>query len=206
MPSSLLTFNLLLFLLPGFVTLKVREALAVVAKTSELSRIVDALLFTLYNYAAYFTLARVLGLSQVTLLRVKADESGADLQLITPNLPAIFLMIAVAVGLGVFAGVGTERDWFHRLKTKLRLTSRQARIDLWAEAFYQARGRWTLVHLEGGRQIIGWPYLYSDEPDRRQLCLKDARVREADGREYDVAGPWILVTEVSKITLIEFLE
>jgi hypothetical protein len=206
MPSSLLAFNLLLFLLPGFVTLKVREALTVVAKLSDLSRAVDALLFSLYNYAVYFTLARLFGLKQVAFLGVKADERGADLQLVAPNLAAIFLMIGVAVVMGVFIGVGTERDWFHRLKRGLRLTNRQARIDLWAEAFYQSRGRWVLVHLEDGRKIIGWPYLYSDEPDRRQLCLKDARVREADGGEYDVAGPWILLTEASKVKLIEFLE
>jgi hypothetical protein len=31
-------------------------------------------------------------------------------------------------------------------------------------------------------------------------------VREADGGEYDVAGPWILLTEASKVKLIEFLE
>jgi len=55
--------NLLLFLLPGFVTLKVREACGR-REDLELSRIVDALLFTLYNYAVYFTLARVLGLSK----------------------------------------------------------------------------------------------------------------------------------------------
>lgn len=205
MPTSLLTFNLLLFLLPGFVTLKVREALTVVGKTSDLSRLVDALLFSLYNYAVYFTLARAVGLQQVTVLGVKADPSGADLQLISPNLGAIFLMIAVAVTLGVFIGVGTERDWFHKLKMKLRLTQRQARIDLWAEAFYQAKGCWVLVHLDDGRKVLGWPYLYSDEPDRRQLCLRDARVRSPDGGEYDVIGPWILVTEGAKITLVEFL-
>lgn len=205
MPTSLLAFNLLLLLLPGFVTLKVREELTVVAKSSDVSRLVDALLFSLYNYAAYFSLARLFRMS-VTVLGVKADPNGADLQLIVPNLPAIFLMIGVAVALGVFMGVGTERDWFHRLKTGLKLTTRQARIDLWAEAFYQARGRWVLVHLDDGRRIIGWPYMYSDEPDVRQLCLKDARMREPDGKEYDVAGPWILVTEVSKIKLIEFLE
>jgi hypothetical protein len=205
-PGSLLAFNLLLFLLPGFVTLKVREALTVVARISDLSRVVDALLFSLYNYAVYFTLARMFRLKQVTFLGVRADQSGSDLQLVAPNLSAIFLMIAVAVVLGIFVGVGTERDWFHRIKMQLRLTNRQARIDLWAEAFYQARGRWILVHLEDGRKIIGWPYLYSDEPDRRQLCVKDARVREADGGEYDVAGPWVLLTEASKIKLIEFLE
>lgn len=206
MPTTLLAFNLLLFLLPGFVTLKVREALAIVAKTSDFSRVVDAMLFTLLNYAVYFPLATALRFKQFTILSLRADAAGTDIQLAAPYLPALFLIPGTAIALGVIAGVGTDRDWFYRFKTGLHLTRRPARIDVWADAFYEARGKWILVQLEDGTQIIGWPFRYSDEPEHRQLFLKDARVRQPDGTEYDVNGPGLLLTEASKIKLIEFLE
>ena len=205
MPTTVLAFNLLLFLLPGFLTLKVREALAIVAKTSDFSRVVDAMLFTLLNYALYFPLAKALEFKQFTVLGLRGDSTGADLQLGTPYLPALFLMLGTATALGVFVGMGADRDWFHKFKTGLHLTRRPARIDVWAEAFYNTKGKWILVQLEDGTQIIGWPFHYSDEPERRQLFLKDARVRQSDGTEYDVPGPGLLLTEASKIKLIEFL-
>jgi hypothetical protein len=102
--------------------------------------------------------------------------------------------------------MGTDRDWFYKLKTGLGLTRRPARIDVWADAFYEARRKWVLVQLEDGTQIIGWPFRYSDEPPHRQLFLKDARIRQPDGAEYEVTGPGLLLTEASKIKLIEFLE
>lgn len=206
MPTTVLAFNLLLFLLPGFVTLKVREALAIVAKSSDFSRVVDAMLFTLLNYAIYFPVANALGLKQFTILGLRADSTGASFQLVTPYLPALFLMLGTATALGIFVGMGTDRDWFYKFKTGLRLTRRPARIDVWADSFYEAKKKWILVQLEDGTQIIGWPFRYSDEPERRQLFLKDARVRRPDGVEYDVTGPGLLLTEASKIKLIEFLD
>lgn len=195
-----------LFLLPGFVTSKVREALAVVAKTSDFSRVVDAMLFTLLNYSIYFPLANALKFKQFTILGLRGESSGADLQLVTPYFPALFLMLGTATALGIVVGMGTDRDWFYKIKTGLHLTRRPARIDVWADAFYEERGKWILVQLEDGTQVIGWPFRYSDEPERRQLFLKDARVRQPDGTEYDVPGPGLLLTEASKIKLIEFLE
>lgn len=206
MPTTILAFNLLLFLLPGFVTLKVREALAIVAKTSDFSRVVDAMLFTLLNYAIYFPLAKLLGFKQFTILGLRADTAGADIQLVTPYLPALFLVLGTAIGLGVFVGMGTDRDWFYKFKTRLKLTRRPARIDVWADAFYEMKGKWILIQLEDGTQIIGWPFRYSDEPPNRQLFLKDARIRQPDGTEYEVSGPGLLLTEASKIKLIEFLD
>ena len=206
MPTTILAFNLLLFLLPGFVTLKVREALAVVAKTSDFSRVVDAMLFTLLNYAIYFPLANLMKFKQFTILGLRGDSVGTDLQLVTPYFPALFLMLGTAAALGVFVGMGADRDWFYKFKTGFHLTRRPARIDVWADAFYEAKGKWILVQLEDGTQIIGWPFRYSDEPERRQLFLKDGRVRQPDGTEYDVPEPGLLLTEASKIKLIEFLE
>jgi hypothetical protein len=112
MPTTILAFNLLLFLLPGFVTLKVREALAVVAKTSDFSRVVDAMLFTLLNYSIYFPLANALKFKQFTILGLRGESSGADLQLVTPYFPALFLMLGTATALGIVVGMGTDRDWF----------------------------------------------------------------------------------------------
>ncbi len=206
MPTTVLAFNLLLFLLPGFVTLKVREALAIVRKGSDVSRVVDAMLFTLLNYAIYFPLASALGLKQFTILGLRADSAGVDLQLVTPYFPALFLMLATAMALGIFVGMGTDRDWFYKFKTGLGLTRRPARVDVWADSFYEARGKWILVQLEDGMQIIGWPFRYSDEPERRQLFLKDARIRQPDGTEYAITGPGLLLTEASKIRFMEFLD
>lgn len=202
MPTTVLAFNLLLFLLPGFVTLKVREALAIVAKTSDLSRIVDAILFTVLNHAIYFPFAKLIGFQQFTVLSLENDSTGS-LTLIA-NVRPLFLMLASAIVLGVIVGMGTDRDWWYKFKRCLRLTRRTARIDVWADAFYEERKKWLLVHLEDGTQIIGWPYRYSDEPEHRQLLLKDVKVRQPNGFEYKVDGS-LLLTETSKIRLIEFL-
>jgi Family of unknown function (DUF6338) len=90
LPTTILAFNLLILLLPGFVTLKVREALAMVAKTSDLSRVVDAMLFTLLNYAIYFTLATLIGLKQFTFLSLTEHKPGGGFFFVVPYLPALF--------------------------------------------------------------------------------------------------------------------
>jgi len=53
MPTTIAALNVLIFLLPGFLILRIVEGLTVTGKASETARIVDALALSLVNYIAF---------------------------------------------------------------------------------------------------------------------------------------------------------
>ena len=63
-----------------------------------------------------------------------------------------------------------------------------------------------MIHLIDGRQIIGWPKYYSEEPNNKETFLVDAAWMEDNGEFIDVGGPAILITGNRTIKLIEILE
>lgn len=74
MSTTIVAFNILIFLLPGFVIQRMIEALTVSPKRSDPSKIIDALSFSLINYVIYSFISLPLGLQSTPL---KLNNTGS---------------------------------------------------------------------------------------------------------------------------------
>src|SRR5208282_230373 len=61
------------------------------------------------------------------------------------------------------------------------------------------------VCFKDGSKIIGWPYYFSDDPDKRELFLADALVEQASGEYGELDGPGILIENMAEVLRIEVI-
>jgi hypothetical protein len=142
MPTTIVALNILVLVLPGFVALKVRDALAIVPKSSDLSRVIDALVYTMFANVIYFPLSKCLGLRQT--LPFEESSSGKVTGLIIHKPAEVLVLIGVGFFLGLIVGVATDKDWVYNIKCGLRLSSK-LKIDVWTDVFRTMSGKWCLV-------------------------------------------------------------
>ena len=76
---------------------------------------------------------------------------------------------------------------------------------MWQGVFSAYRGKWLLVTLKDGTEILGYPDFYSDDFQKRELFVASATIKFKDGQKEDIEGPGILLTEKSDIKHIQFL-
>lgn len=211
MPTTIAALNVLIFLLPGFLILRIVEGLTVTGKASETARIVDALALSLVNYIAFTFLIYALNEFRAVPLKVKPIplilSPDGQLQFTGSEAMGFLLLILIAVLISAGYAAGLNRGWIYSIcREKLHLTRKTGRVDLWHDVCTDFRGRWIQVYLKNGTRIIGWPDYYSDNPEKRELFLAEAVVTKADGGAYEVSGPGILLTEKAEIERIEVLD
>lgn len=190
-------FPVLLFLLPGFVSVGIVEVLCVRKAKDVFGRIVEALIFTMLNLAC-FLLSRAL-LESIPWVKFDHDEFFT-----TGN---VTLMAVCAICIGVIFAAEINNEWLLSvLNNKLHLTRKTAKPSTWNETWTHAQ-KFVVVHLDDGRRIYGWPTFYSDEPEERALFLEDASWLDEDNRLINEDSPIsILLDKHSGIKLVEFLE
>jgi hypothetical protein len=188
---------ILLFLLPGFVSVGILEVLCVRKAKDVFGRIIEALIFTMLNLACFLVCRGFLE----KCLRVKFDHGQF---FTTAN---VTLMAICAIGIGVIFAAEINHEWLLSvLNDKLHLTRKTAKPSTWNETWTHAQ-KFVVVHLDDGRRIYGWPTFYSDDPEERALFLEDASWLDDDNNLINGASPIsILLDKHSGIKLVEFLE
>lgn len=190
-------FPIVLFLLPGFVSVGVLEILCVRKPKGVFERVVEALIFTMLNLA-FFLVARAL---LELFPSIKFDHE----QFLTAG--NISLMAGCALGIGVAFAAEINHEWLLGvLNNKLHLTRKTAKPSTWNETWTHAQ-KFVVVHLDDGRRIYGWPTFYSDSPEERALFLEDASWLNDDNKLINEANPIsVLLDKHSGIKLVEFVE
>ncbi len=188
MPTSFEALQVILYLLPGFVTLRVKELLSFPNKMSDISRTIDGVALTFLNLSIFFA------------IRLLAP----DILLFIKYLDIIILFL-IAVILGVILGSNYLTSKFYSLLQLLRLTNMTGRIDAWSDAFNNIRGIYVKVYLADGLKYIGWPKYYSDDPEVKELFLADAYFI-SNTESTKIEGPGVLIPATSDIIAIEFLD
>lgn len=189
--------QLLLFLIPGFISATILNALVVRRDKKELESIVEALIFSMFIYTMHTVIS---GQSPVTIDQTEATisysysfESGSLLWL-------ILLSVLTPLGLSFLI----TNDWHMKLARKFRISKKTARSSVWFDVFYDIK-RSVIINLENGRRIFGWPLYYSDDPEKPHIFLhKPAWIEGEEFIDLDVEG--ILITPEQKIESIEFLQ
>lgn len=188
MPTSFEALQVILYLLPGFVTLKVKELLSFPSKASEINRAIDGVVFTFLNLFVFFT--------------IKVLFSGELFSIGYLNVAGLFF---IAIFHGLILGNNYLTAKFYQFLRWLRLTYRTPHVDAWSEAFNNIRGVYVKVCFADGRKYIGWPRYYSDDPELKDLFLADAHFVSITEEVTKIEGPGVLVSGGSDITVIEFL-
>lgn len=189
-------FQLLLGLLPGFLTVAIITALTVRQRLSPFERIVQALIYTFVIHMTWqVILASLSGIN-----RIYTGDPW------TPS--AATHLLALAVG-AVFWGLVTtwlvNEDWLHAKLRKWRITKRASRPNVWYDAFYRTL-QFVVVHLKDRRRIYGWPSLYPERPNEGHLFLTQAQWLMSDSDAPTTAGLELsTLIPVTDVVFVEFV-
>lgn len=191
MPQGIQTLVALLILLPGFVSARIARSLSAQAQQSELERVIEALIFSFFNYVIYVAIFGTrLPIEWLPSFQVHRGR-------------VVFLAV-MACGLGVLWGVVRSKDLALRLLRKLKFTERTSRESVWNDAFSSLEGT-AQVGLQDGRNLIGWIGRYSDSGGERSLFLESASWIQEDGSTVAIGGMGILLTDKAEIEYVMFL-
>jgi hypothetical protein len=190
----------LLVLLPGFFSAKIVQTLCVRPKQSELDKVIEALLFSLFTYI-FFALTLGVELPLSWSASVNQGVTHYSLELHRGRLA---LLILYSLILGFAWGWVINHDALLKWLRKLGFTQRSSRISVWSDIFHILGGT-VQVSLKDGRMARGWLRCYSDEAEDSALFLEAASWIGDDGKVYAVDGPGILFTKQSEIQFVIFL-
>ena len=201
MPTSLTALNILLLLLPGFLSDRITDNLTPPKKRSDAVRVIDSLVFAFVDYVFY-------GVGSVWL-KVPASPvqlpANGPISLRVQDAQGLALLLGISVLVAILWSGVSNSGKLYSVLNRLRLTAMTGRTDVWHDIFLNYRGYWFQIRLKDGTVITGWPEFYSDDPERREIFLRDAIVEAPDGSDYEVKGPGVLLTEKIEIERIEIL-
>jgi uncharacterized protein DUF6338 len=212
-PETVAAINVLIFLLPGFISQKMTEWLTAHGRSGETEMIRDALNFSLVNYLIYtifafsshhltFDCSPFPPLPAVPLI---LSNSGT-LRMHGEQIEALAALVAISMMSGTALAKALESGWLFGAFRKLGLTKKNSELDVWYDVFNEFRGNWFRVCFKDGSKIIGWAYFFSDDPNKRELFLADASVEQPNGEFGELEGPGILIENMAEVVRIEVID
>lgn len=187
--------QILIFLIPGFISATILNALTVRKEKKELGKIIEALIFSMLIYTIYSFLS---GRSPVTLNQIEKSIAYSY------DTKSFLWLGLLSIGIPTVLSFLITNDWHMKVARKLRISRKTARSSVWFDVFSDIR-KPIIINFENGRSIYGWPEYYSDEPENPYIFLfKPAWIQEDKYIDLNVEG--ILITPEQKIESIEFLE
>ncbi|HGS6999623.1 TPA: DUF6338 family protein [Klebsiella pneumoniae] len=188
-------FNILKFLLPGFLTAWIFHAFTSYPKPSQFERVVQALIFTVFVQAFTFFVKFVciaFG-KKFFVLGAWTSDTGLTWSYIS----------AVAIGLIFSYAANTDR--FHSLLRKLKLTKQTSYHCEWFGAFQARETSWVVLHLIDDKRIYGWPHEWPSDPTKGHFVLMYPAW--IDGDKYiDLPQVESIIFKVSDIKWVEFIK
>ena len=174
--------------------------LAVRRKQSELDKVVEALIFSLFLYLCTLPF---FGYSLPLSWRV-LDASHPDIFQVVVQWPHLAILAVLSLFFGIAYATYVNYDLLARILFKFGSRIRSSRVNIWNEAFEELKG-FVQVDLSGGRRVIGWVRNFSDEENVYELFLEDAAWVDEKGDQQPINGPGILLTKDSGIEFVTFL-
>ena len=193
--------QILIFLIPGFISATILNVLIVRKAKNDLSKIVEALIFSLIVYTFY---SMISGKSPIQVQ--KLDEYTTY---VYDGKSFLWLSI-FSLFIPILLSILFTNDYHMKLARLLRISRRTARSTVWFDVFCDIK-RHIIINFENGRRIYGWPMYYSDNPDdpfiflyKPSWIIEDETTHESEFISLEIDG--ILITPEQKIETIEFLE
>lgn len=181
-------FNILLFIIPGFITNRVFTNHFPGVKDSDLGRIVSSIIYSLLCLGVACFIFKICG-SDFTL------ESG---KIISFEVFAL-LLISYLFGWLLILLENLKRKYF---KSKIREQS------VWAYLNKQREDSWVVVHLKSNDKYLGWMKNWKfdpNNPNEFDFLIADARKVDSEWNEIykiDGEGVYFVSSEISHIEYI----
>lgn len=188
--------QILIFLIPGFISARILSALIVREEEKELGNIIEALIFSMIIYTIYslkFDRGPI-RLNEIgNLINYSYDgKSFLWLGLISIAVPAVLSLLVT-------------NDWHMKVARSLSLTRKTARRSVWFDVFCDIR-KHIIINFKSGRRIYGWPMYYSYEPENPYIFLFKPAWIDENNKYIDLDVEGILITPEEKIESVEFLK
>lgn len=193
------TLGLFLILIPGFVSSLILDALVVRKPRSNLSQIIEALVFSFFIYV-------IVSVSvSSALISIQIYKSG-DITTYEPiiNTSAIVVTAILSLVTPLIISISITNDLHMKFLRWLSVTIKTARHNTWLDVFIDNKERYVFVHLRDERRLFGWPLYYSNTPEEGLLYLYDAAWVSDEGEYDDVGGDGIFLVDKSMIESIVF--
>ena len=101
----------------------------------------------------------------------QVSRSGGKLSYqFSSNPKVILISLAAVISIPVFGGFIYFNDHLHRLLRKLKITTKTSRSNAWNHAFV-TQDRYVIVTLKDGRRILGYPTMFSNDPEEGFVYL-----------------------------------
>jgi len=194
--------NILLLLLPGFLSGQIFYSLFKLGDVPVPRRILDALLFSFVIY-----LIVSMFLPWEPLAQVKST-GGSLTFLFSTNGKVIALSCVGVICLPIIMGFLYFNDYVHTVLRSLKITTKTSRDNTWNDAFL-TQDRYVIVTLKDGRRIRGYPTMFSTDPEEGFVYLYNpAWVNDdkgnADDPDYFESNCHGFLLNRDNIDLIEF--
>jgi len=194
LPSQLV--DLLQFLLPGFLSAWIFYGFTSFLKPSQFERVVQALIFTLIIQTIVSVIQKLaLYIGKFHSFGFWTDQS------------ALLNSVVVATILGFLFSYLANRDLFHRLIRKLRISKETSYPSEWYGEFSK-RNTYVVLHLEGERRIMGWPYEWPSSPEKGHFALMNPTwlADEANDANIPLSSVESILIPASDVSMVEFLK
>jgi hypothetical protein len=126
----------LLVLLPGFFSAKIVQMLCVRPKQTELDKVIEALLFSLFTYILF---AVTLGVDLPLSWSARTDQGGTHYSL-ELHRGRLALLVLYSLILGFAWGWAINHDALLKWLRKLGFTQRSSRVSVWSDIFHLLGG------------------------------------------------------------------
>lgn len=186
-------FDILKYLLPGFVTAWIFHALTAHPKQNQFERIIQALIFTLFIQCAISIT------KYVSLLIGKWYSIGS-----WGETAQLFWSSLFSILLGFILVYYTNNNKFHNYLSVKNITKQTSYFCEWSDIFNSVTW-FIIVNLKNGRRVYGWPLVWPEDPAKGHLVLQNPEWIE--GRQYvRLANTEYLVISATDIEYVEFLK
>lgn len=188
-------FDILKYLLPGFLSAWVFHAFTSYPIPSQFERIVQALIFTVFVHAMTFA---------VKSGALWVGKNWFSIGTWTSNVALTWSYIS-AVIIGLAFSVAANTDKFHAALRFLKITKQTSYHCEWFGAFHSREEQWVVLHLVDDKRVLGWPQEWPSDPTKGHFVL--AEPAWLDGQK-EIPLPQIesIMFKVSDIKWVEFLK
>jgi hypothetical protein len=191
----------LFILLPGFIANTIINSLTPRKKQNNLSVVVESFIFSFLIYL----LALIIVPSFVdNALVIPASQSEVK-SYASKILPLTIFLVVSAVFLSIFWAFIQNNDLLHIILRKLHITRSTSRSSVWLDSFCEMKGRHVILTLDNGTRIMGYPQIYSNDPQEESILILHPQWIDPKGIYTSLKVDSILITKNDKIRRIEFM-
>lgn len=187
-------FDILKFLLPGFLTAWIFYAFTSYPKPSQFERIVQALIFVVFIQGMVFCIKHIL------FYLGQSWSLGAW----TQDVSTVW-SYAAAIILGFVFSLFANNDLFHSFMRWANFTKQSSYHCEWFGAFNTCPVH-VILHLEDDRRVFGWPQEWPSQPEKGHFLLRNPSWISEKGDYIDMPTVKFMLLKSSDIKWVEFLQ